>query len=303
MSEFILHHYAYSPYSEKIRAMLAYAGVDWLSVIHKEMPPRPFLEPLAGSYGRIPVAQIGADVFCDSNIIAAEIARISNKPELDLANADSDMLAFVDKVEGKIFFACVLGGGSAQLRNRIRKTMSLWDIARFFVDRIKMGATATTDNMIKLTDAKKIILQHLKEMEELLQDDFVFGSKPTIADFSAYHSLWFVRDLGELKYMNDYPKVCAWMDRVKNLGHDNSKEISGAEALSIAKKSKPRDVGKFVNSEKTVAVGPADYRQQKTSGKLVFEDGRRWVLAREHDKTGLVHVHFPKRNYILETKS
>lgn len=299
MSEFILHHYPYSPYSEKIRAMLAYAGVDWLSVVHKEMPPRPFLEPLAGSYGRIPVAQIGADVFCDSNIIAAEIARISNKPELDLANADADVLAFVDKVEGKIFFACVLGGGSSELTKKIRKTMSLWDIARFFVDRIKMGVTATTDNMIKPTEAKKIIMQHLKEMEELLEDDFVFGSKPTIADFAAYHSLWFVRDLGERKFMNDYPKVCAWMDRIKNLGHDNSKVISGAEALSMAKNTKPRNAANSVSTEKqnTVAVGPADYRQQKTSGKLVFEDDTRWVLAREHDKTGLVHVHFPKRNY------
>lgn len=300
MNDFILHHYPYSPYSEKIRAMLNYAGIDWLSVIHKEMPPRPFLSPLAGNYGRIPVAQIGADVFCDSNIIAAEIARLSNKPELDLANANKEVLAFVDKVEGKIFFACVLGGGSAKLGKKIRQSMSLWDIGRFFVDRIKMGATATTENMIKLGDAKKIMRAHFKEMETLLADrksDFLFGDKPNIGDFAAYHSMWFVRDAGECAFVNNYPLVCAWMDRIKSAGIDKSKILSGEQALEIANKAKPRDLGLTIQDGKSVAIGPSDYRQQKTKGKLMFEDDRRWVIECENEQVGKVHVHFPKRAY------
>lgn len=32
MSDFISHHYSMSPFSEKIRLMLGYAGIDWLSV-------------------------------------------------------------------------------------------------------------------------------------------------------------------------------------------------------------------------------------------------------------------------------
>ncbi len=47
MSDFILHQYPTSPFSEKIRLMLGYAGIDWLSVQVREMPPRPLLEPLA----------------------------------------------------------------------------------------------------------------------------------------------------------------------------------------------------------------------------------------------------------------
>jgi len=280
--------------------MLNYAGLNWLSVIHKEMPPRPFLEPLAGNYGRIPVAQIGADVFCDSNLIAAEISHISNKPELDIAKADEEVLAFVNKVEGKIFFACVLGGGSAKLRRKIRATMSLWDIAIFFADRIKMGVTATTENMIKLSEAKSIIFQHLEEMEALLTqrtDGFLFGDKPNIADFSAYHSFWFIRDLGECSFMDDYPYVCAWMDRVKNLGSSTVKEISGEDALEIANKAKPRDLGLTLQDGPIVSIGPRDYRQKQTKGKLMFEDDKRWVIERENEKAGLVHIHFPKRTY------
>lgn len=70
MSEFILHHYVLSPFSTKIRAMLGQAGLDWRSAITREMPPRPVLEVLAGGYRKIPVAQIGADVFCDTRVIA-----------------------------------------------------------------------------------------------------------------------------------------------------------------------------------------------------------------------------------------
>ncbi|HBC20217.1 MAG TPA: glutathione S-transferase family protein, partial [Alcanivorax sp.] len=53
MSDLILHHYALSPFSEKVRAMLGYAGLDWQSVTVREMPPRPMLAPLAGGYRKI----------------------------------------------------------------------------------------------------------------------------------------------------------------------------------------------------------------------------------------------------------
>ncbi len=63
MSDIILYHYALSPFSEKIRAMLGYTGMSWESVTVREMPPRPQLDQLAGGYRRIPVAQIGADML------------------------------------------------------------------------------------------------------------------------------------------------------------------------------------------------------------------------------------------------
>ena len=53
MNDLILHHYAMSPFSEKIRAMLGYAQVNWQSCITREMPPRPLLARLAGGYRKI----------------------------------------------------------------------------------------------------------------------------------------------------------------------------------------------------------------------------------------------------------
>jgi glutathione S-transferase len=43
--------------------------------------PKPDLVPLTGGYRRIPVMQIGADVFCDSQVILAEIERRHPEPK------------------------------------------------------------------------------------------------------------------------------------------------------------------------------------------------------------------------------
>jgi len=70
MPNVYLHHYPSSPFSEKIRALLGYLDLEWYSVETSVVMPRPLLMPLSGGYRRVPVAQIGADVYCDTKIIA-----------------------------------------------------------------------------------------------------------------------------------------------------------------------------------------------------------------------------------------
>ena len=91
MPDLILHHYPMSPFSEKIRAMLGYSRMHWQSVLTREMPPRPLVASLAGGYRKIPVAQIGADIFCDSRTIAREIAILANQPALALENCSPEV--------------------------------------------------------------------------------------------------------------------------------------------------------------------------------------------------------------------
>src|SRR4051812_45928124 len=78
--EIILHHYDTSPFSEKVRLMLGAKGLAWRSVIQPTIMPKPELIPLTGGYRRIPVMQVGADVFCDSQVIMAELERIQPTP-------------------------------------------------------------------------------------------------------------------------------------------------------------------------------------------------------------------------------
>lgn len=302
MSDFILHHYAMSPFSEKVRLMLGYAGIDWLSVRVREMPPRLLLEPLAGKYRKIPVAQIGADVFCDTRAISTEIARLSGKPELALENCSEAIQQFVRHTDLEVFLACVLSAPGGTLLRKLWKGSSLLNVGRFLVDRINMGRKAAV-KAIGPKQAKQIVRAHLENMEQLLVvTPFLFGDKPTIADFSAWHSLWFIRDMGESRYVDRFVNVSAWMDRMATFGHGRFTEVSAEYALDAALSAEPRPLPENVDtvaSGQKVNIAPDDYGQVPVSGKLLAGTAHGWVLGREHPRVGKVHVHFPKQGFVI----
>ena len=67
MPEVILHHYELSPYAEKIRLALGRKSLAWRSVATPMVMPKPDHVELTGGYRRVPVLQIGADIFCDTH--------------------------------------------------------------------------------------------------------------------------------------------------------------------------------------------------------------------------------------------
>ena len=82
MSEIILHHYDMSPYAEKIRLALGRKALAWRSVQTPMVLPKPDHMELTGGYRRVPVMQIGADVYCDTHCIARELDRRYPDPPL-----------------------------------------------------------------------------------------------------------------------------------------------------------------------------------------------------------------------------
>ena len=302
MSDIILHHYPMSPFSEKMRAMLGYAGLSWQSVIHKEMPPRPQLARLAGGYRKIPVAQIGADIFCDTRTISSEIVALAGKQELALEHCADDIRAFVRKVDLDLFFPCVLVGAGKKLNRKALKSMSFLDLLRFIWDRINLGRKSA----VKIPGAKQsypLVKAHLEDLEQRLQQDFLFGDSPTVADFSTYHGLWFIRDMGEKSLIRDFPKINAWMDRIKAFGHGSTQEISAADAISIAAKATPRTIPREQQQDvrigTQVSIAPDDYGQVPTTGKLVGCTPESWIIARQDPEAGTIHVHFPRQGFQL----
>jgi glutathione S-transferase len=302
MSDFILHQYPMSPFSEKIRLMLGYAGIDWLSVHVREMPPRPLLEPLAGKYRKIPVAQIGADVFCDTRAISSEIARLSSKPELALENCSEAIQQFVRHTDLEVFLACVLSAPGGTLLRKLWKGSSLLNVGRFLVDRINMGRKATVKAMGP-KQAKQIVRSHLDNMEQMLAaTPFLFGDMPTIADFSAYHSLWFIRDMGESRYVDRFANVSVWMDRMATFGHGRFTEVSAEHALDVALSAEPRALPESIDNVangQVITISPDDYGQVPVSGNLLAGTAHGWVLGREHPRVGRVNVHFPKQGFVI----
>ena len=73
MSELILHHYPTSLFAEKARLLLGFKGLSWRSVNISPVMPKPDLTALTGGYRKTPVLQIGADIYCDTALIARRL--------------------------------------------------------------------------------------------------------------------------------------------------------------------------------------------------------------------------------------
>ena len=301
MSELILHQYAMSPFSEKIRVMLGYTGQSWKAVTVREMPPRPGLEPLADGYRKIPVAQIGADIFCDTRTISREIARMTGKPELALENNSQEVQDFVRQVDLEIFLACIVSSSGGGLLIKLVRNTSLIDAFKFLKDRIEMARKSRVQSMSP-KQAKARVAEHVADLETRLEQDFLFGDSPCIADFSAYHGLWFVCDVAEKDVLGNAPKVRAWMDRIRRFGHGIVEEISAEHALDIAHDRLPRPLPSSRANEaigQTVRVTPDDYGRIPVKGTLVADDGESWVVAHDHPSVGTVNIHLPQQGFSL----
>ena len=68
-----LHHFDASPFAEKVRIALGVKELEWSSVQIPMIMPKPDLTVLTGGYRKTPVLQIGADIYCDTQRIAAEL--------------------------------------------------------------------------------------------------------------------------------------------------------------------------------------------------------------------------------------
>ncbi|MDC0661542.1 glutathione S-transferase family protein [Marinobacter sp. SS21] len=307
MSDLILYHYSLSPFSEKIRTMLGYAGLTWQSVIVKEMPPRPELAALAGGYRKIPVAQLGADVFCDTRSIAAEIARLANKPELDPDQQPEQVQRFIEEVDLEVFLACIISASGRGMLVKLIRNTSLLDAMRFLKDRVELGRKAKV-KALSIRQAKHRLQAHLERMEAMLGQDFLFGDTPCAADFSAYHSLWFVVDVANKPVLEPFPAVQAWMEKMRAFGHGNVRQLPRDEALDLACRSTPRPLAEptpdgQTQGARTVSIEPTDYGRDPVTGTLHQEREQGLILGHEHPRVGVVHLHFPRAGFKLTEAS
>lgn len=304
----ILHNYKISPYAEKIRLMLGYAGVEWQSSIVPPMPPRPTLDPILGGYRRIPVAQIGADFFCDTRLIATEIARISSKPELSFVTAPQAASDFATQTNDTVFMPVVEGAVPSRVLKQLITQYWPWQIAALIKDRARVGKTSKLPRM-RRAEKKAVVDQFKQQLEELSSNStFLFGGTPTIADFAAYHLVWFAKATRPSEFLTGLPNAQSWRQRMSEIGHGKSTKLNKRQLFQITKDASPRETDntelngiELDNIGKTVIISPSDYADDATTGKLVESNRERWIIARESAEFGCVHVHFPKHGYSLKT--
>lgn len=294
----ILYQYDLSPFSEKIRLMFGYAGLPWQSVTVSPMPPRPELDVLAGGYRKIPVMQLGADVYCDTRTIATEIARLAGKPELAIENCSAEAQDFAHEIEAQLFTALVVSSGGRLMGAVLRRT-SLLTTLRFVKDRVGFAMKARTPR-IAPKQGKRLIQQHLAATEQRLTAGFLFGDAPCAADFTAAFYFWFACEVIGYDWLAQAPKLQGWYERMQAYGHGNPERLTADQALDLARSAEPAGISSGqLDTPVAASVEPGDYARDPTAGRLIAETEARWVLQREHPRVGTVHVHFPRGGYRL----
>lgn len=299
----ILHHYKVSPFSEKIRAMFGYTDFAWQSATSPAAPPRPIVDPLAGGYRKIPVAQIGSDIFCDTRIISAEVAKLVADPTLDARNCSQEIQRFVEHTDGPLARALFACGTPMRMAIMIFTNFTPWEAARLGKDRAHVGKTMSAKR-ISPSKARPMVAEFIVDLESKLeQNNFLFGDSPTIADFSAFHLIWFGGKIQGFGFISDAPRVKQWFKTITKMGDGKKTSVSKKQVFSQARDSQPRAISIDLASGdlvgKKVEIKPDDYAQDSVTGIVVGSDNFRWVLARETDEFGTLHVHFPKQGYEL----
>ena len=310
MSNIILHHYPTSPFSEKVRLILGYKAIPWQSVLIPRIMPKPDVVALTGGYRRTPFMQIGADIYCDTALICDELERRFPSPSLYPAGVPRGLVDTVAQwADTALFWQGAVGYAFQPKSLAFMFADAPPEAAKAFaVDRAAMRAGAPRIGPAESAGALKVFLQRLDTM--FAAHPYLFSNAPSLADFSAYHPLWFVRRIEPIAdILATVKNVLPWMDRMSAIGHGTATKLSGAEAIALAS-SAPIHVPDFSwHDEHAIALGtqvtitPLDYAFDAVAGELVISTANQLAIKRRDDRAGEVIVHFPRVGYKLERAS
>ena len=105
--------------------------------------PKPDLMPLSGGYRRTPVLQVGADIYCDTQLIMLEIEKRAPRTPLLLPGQAGEARALAMWVDRNIFWSSVgvvMGGIGDKLPEAFIKDRSDFTGRPFDVARLKEAA-------------------------------------------------------------------------------------------------------------------------------------------------------------------
>jgi glutathione S-transferase len=308
VSDLILHHYAGSPFSEKVRLVLGYKGLEWLSVNVPVILPKPDVVALTGGYRRTPFLQIGADIYCDTALMCQVIDAHAPAPTLYPPAAGGAAQILARWADTDLFWAAVpytlQPAGVAAVFAGVPPEV----IKAFGADRAAMAAGARRPPVADLTAALGRYLLWLEQMLATQQAQgrpFLCGALPSIADFSVAHSIWFIRRAPPMAaILAPHAQLSAWYERVTAFGHGRSKPLGSGAAIGIAAAGRrvPTEVAPGLGFEagQAVTVTPVDYALDPVAGELVGLSGDSVTVRRVDARAGTVHVHFPRIGYSIK---
>ncbi|MEM9170170.1 MAG: glutathione S-transferase family protein [Pseudomonadota bacterium] len=300
-TEFVLHHHDPSPFAEKIRKLFQIKGVAWRSVQIPMSMPKPDLTALTGGYRGTPVLQLGADIFCDSRLIAEEIERRVPFPETLRAGpvVNFGLQHWSDEAMFDAGAALAMHEAADQLPADL-----LEDRQAYFTDMaFERFADDAPHFRAQLRAHAALIDKHLQDGRR-----FLFGDRAQWADLNAYFPIWMA--LAHIPsgaaIVEGLEALAGWRERMDAYEGGERTDIEASAALDMARDAEPepigapqadRETGAAVGS--TVAVAPMGRGSDPVVGTLATASDDRIVVTRADARIGTVAVHFPRIGYRL----
>ena len=307
MSDLILHHYANSPFAEKIRLVLGYKQLSWQSVFIPMIMPKPDLTALTGGYRKTPVLQIGADIYCDTALICDVLEQLSPAHSLYPAETQGTARIVAQWADSALFTVAMAYNFQPSGVAQVFAGASAEQVQAFVADRTAMRNGAAR---MAASDAAATYKSHLRRLASMLHgQDFLLGSRPCLADFACYHPLWFTQDRTPALagIFDATPEVKLWMARMKDIGHGSSSPLRAEQALQVAQSSTPTALaGEVFQDEHGIPLGSRvhiaadNFGLEPTEGELIAATRTRFTLRRTDARAGTVQVHFPRMGFTLK---
>lgn len=299
----ILHQYDISPFSEKVRVVLGIKGLDWFACEEPVIMPKPELTALTGGYRKIPVMQIGADIYCDTQIIIRELERRFPAPSIFVGGDRGlgwGMGLWTDRSFFMAAVAVIFGNAPDAMGEDFKADRTKLMGRPFDTEAMKAGAPMIAEQL----------RANLGWLEEQLADGrkFLMSDEPGIADANAYYNLAFIRWIvpAAARSADEMPKLAAWEKRVRGIGHGGRQEISREAALDIAKAATSTETVKADPGEPNglkpgdrITVMADDYSRDPIAGELVSSSAQHVALKRSDARVGDVVVHFPRAGFLV----
>jgi glutathione S-transferase len=307
MPDLILHHYATSPFSEKVRLVLGAKQLPWRAVSIPRIAPKPELLSLTGGYRRTPVLQVGADIYCDTALICDVLEHLQPAPTLYPAPEKGMARVLAQWADSTLFWAAMAFNLQPRGAQHLFGHATPEEALAFARDRKAMSGTGMT--RLRPEDATAAYKSYLRRLSDMLDDrPFLLGEAACIADFAAYHPLWFTRTrvpvVADILQLT--PAVVDWMDRMADIGHGDMTPIEPDVAIAVAAGSQPLPLASEVFQDDhgialgtRVTVAAECFGTEPTEGELVAATRMHLTLRREDAQAGTVHVHFPRIGYVL----
>ena len=307
MDPLILHHYDGSPFSEKVRLMLGFKGLHWHSVRVPVIMPKPDVVALTGGYRKTPILQVGADIYCDTALMAQLLELRAPTPTLFPASAPLAPL-LAQWADSTLFWTVIPYAMQPAGRAHIFKGVAPEVLQAFAADRAPFTAGMRRQTV---ADASVNLDAALKALDAQLADGraFLLGAQASIADFAVAHCAWYLQRGGPVaEILKPRTLFAAWLERVLAIGHGTFEPMGSSEAVAVAAAATthaPCSVapGQGFEAGQSVSVVPTDYGMDPVQGSLVGLSNAEVVIERKDGRAGTLHVHFPRAGFQIKQES